>query len=140
MVEQVGSPPCSPPWTCCLTKQALLIASAAPERFKQDILECTAGILFMATPNAGADLSDWIQIVLNLSSLSKTSQEMLGVLKPRCQLLATLQQQFHLMLSRRVEDKKPTFKIFCVYEELAVAGIGVVRLLQGRDVKADASG
>lgn len=41
------------------------------------------------------------------------------------QVLAGLQQEFHRLLKQREQDRKPQLKIFCFYEELPVAGIGM---------------
>src|SRR5579871_4943003 len=107
--------------------KALLISSGAPEQYYQRILECTIGIIFMGTPHAGADITKWTPILMNLAKLVKNvNEDIMEVLKPGSQVLAGLQQEFHRLLARRAADNKSEFKIFCIYEEKPVVGIGMV--------------
>jgi protein SERAC1 len=110
-----------------MRQKALLISSGSPEPYYQNIMESTIGIIFMGTPHAGADLAAWASILTNLTKIAKhANQDIVEVLKPGSQILAGLQQEFHRLLERRKQDGKPQLKIFCIYEELPVTGIGMV--------------
>jgi protein SERAC1 len=90
-------------------------------------MESTTGIIFMGTPHAGADLATWASVLTKLAKVAKhANQDIVEVLKPGSQVLAGLQQEFHRLLDRRKQDRKPPLKIFCIYEELPVTGIGMV--------------
>jgi protein SERAC1 len=90
-------------------------------------MESTIGIIFMGTPHAGADLAKWASVLANLAKVAKaTNQDIVEVLKPGSQVLAGLEQEFHRILEKRRQDGKPQLKIFCIYEELPVNGIGMV--------------
>ena len=60
--------------------------------------------------------------------LRKTNAEIVSVLEPGSEMLKNIQQEFHVMLEQRQRQGKPTLKVFCFYEELAVVGIGKVCL------------
>jgi hypothetical protein len=111
-----------------LTRQkALLISSGSPEQYYRNIIETTTGVIFIGTPHAGADIAAWVSILTGLAKIAKhTNSDIVEVLKPGSQVLAGLQQEFHRLLEQRKQDDKPRLKIFCIYEELPVSGIGMV--------------
>jgi hypothetical protein len=93
-------------------------------------MESTIGIIFMGTPHAGANLAKWAAVLANLAKIAKsTNQDIVEALKPGSQVLAGLEQEFHRMLEKRRRDGNPALKVFCMYEELPVTGIGMVSLL-----------
>lgn len=85
----------------------------------------------MGTPHAGSDLTRWGQILTGLSALvKKTNKEIVNVLNPGSEVLANLQQEFHIMIESRHRALKPSIDMFCFFEELDTSGLGAVRLLQ----------
>lgn len=71
--------------------------------------------------------ANWTTIVRNISGvLQHTNKDLLRVLEPGSEMLANLQQDFHVMLNARRNDGKPSIRIFCFYEELGVFAIGKV--------------
>ena len=107
--------------------QAILISRGAPQPYLQCVLEYTRGIAFMGTPHAGSDLTKWGSILTSISTLLKaTNREIVEVLKPGSEVLANLQQEFHLLIERRRKDHKPDLDLYCCFEELPVVNIGMV--------------
>lgn len=79
----------------------------------------------MGTPHLGSRKADWAHPLTQLSSLlRKTNREIVTVLKPASEMLATLQQEFHSMLEDRRRNQGKWIEIFCFYEELSYSGIG----------------
>jgi hypothetical protein len=91
------------------------------------LLESTSAIAFMGTPHAGSDIEKWGSILSSIPSIvRKTNKDIVRVLNPGSQMLATLQQEFFTMLDARQKIRAKPIKIFCFYEELGVTGIGLV--------------
>jgi protein SERAC1 len=91
------------------------------------IVENTRGIVFMGTPHAGADLASWAALFTNFTSLLRpTNHRIVEVLTPDSEVLAGIQKDFHTMLRARRDTHKPEIRIMCYFEELPVAGVGLV--------------
>ncbi|PVH71701.1 hypothetical protein DL98DRAFT_520934 [Cadophora sp. DSE1049] len=106
-----------------VVEQALLLSWRANEASLQDLFSATAAVLFMGTPHSGSALAFWGRTVATyLNMFHRTNREILGVLEPRSEVLAAVEQDFQQMLL------KPEIKIdvFCFYEELAMTGVGKV--------------
>lgn len=90
-------------------------------------MESVVGVIFMGTPHAGADLAVWASLLTNVAKIGKNAnRDILDVLNPGSQVLAGLQQEFHILLERRRKDGKRELKIYCIFEELLVTGVGMV--------------
>ena len=77
----------------------------------------------MGTPHAGADLANWAALFTKFTNLLRpTNHRIVEVLTPDSEVLAGIQKDFHTMLRAR----KPEINIMCFYEELPVAGVGLV--------------
>ena len=82
--------------------------------------------MFMGTPHMGSDLAQWGSTLARFSDLlRRTNAQITDVLKPGSEMLANLQQEFHLLLSARLQEQKK-LEIYCFYEEVAVVGVGLV--------------
>jgi len=82
--------------------------------------------VFLGTPHAGSDLSKWGNVLTGISSIFlKTNKEIVLVLNPGSEMLAVVQQDFHIMLETRREIGKK-IKIFCFYEKYRVSSVGEV--------------
>ena len=91
------------------------------------IFQSTFGIIFMGTPHHGSDKAKWGSLLTRLSSiLRQTNRPLVGVLDPGSEMLASLQQQFYILLDDQAKNYKKSFNIFCFFEELAVVGVGKV--------------
>jgi protein SERAC1 len=81
----------------------------------------------MGTPHTGSIKAEWAGILSRLTSvLRKTNRNILSVLEPVSEVLANVQQEFHMMLDDRSRNQGSHVEIFCFYEEVAVLGIGEV--------------
>jgi hypothetical protein len=58
--------------------------------------------------------------------LKQTNAEILGVLKSESEVLERVQSSFHTMIRARWQDGRAPINITCFYEELALAGVGIV--------------
>jgi len=117
---------------CTLRKsvQALLIARGAAQDHLKSLLESTFAIAFMGTPHMGSVKAEWASILSRLSSvLRQTNRKILSTLEPESEVLANVQQEFHTMLEDRSRNRGSLVEIHCFYEEVAVVGIGEVRVL-----------
>ena len=108
-------------------RQALSIAQQQPEKHYRDIIDNTCGIVFLGTPHHGFALAQWAEKLAKAMGLLKQSNtQLLAVLKSDSEVLARIQNDFHTMIrSRNLERLRP-IEITCFYEELPVAGIGIV--------------
>jgi hypothetical protein len=78
----------------------------------------------------GATKAEWAGILSRLSSvLRKTNRNILSSLEPGSEVLANVQQEFHLMLDDRSQNQGSRVEIYCFYEEVAVIGVGEVCVL-----------
>ena len=78
----------------------------------------------MSTPHAGSNLADWASILTNISSLARpTNVSLVSVLRPGSEMLASLQQEFHVLLNARQSQSKSVPRIYCFFEELAYNGM-----------------
>jgi hypothetical protein len=81
----------------------------------------------MGTPHHGSDKASWTVVLRNISSaIRTTNKDLLRVLEPGSEMLANLQQEFHVMLNARRSKRKRPIEIFCFYEEISVSPIGMV--------------
>lgn len=58
--------------------------------------------------------------------LKQTNAEILGVLKSESEVLERVQNSFHTMIRARGQQGLAPIEITCFYEELPLAGIGIV--------------
>jgi len=106
-----------------VVEQALLLSWRANESSLQGLFAATAAVMFMGTPHSGSALAFWGRTIAKyLNVFRRTNKDILGVLEPRSEVLAAVEQDFQQMLLN------PEIKIdvFCFYEELAMTGVGKV--------------
>jgi hypothetical protein len=88
--------------------------------------EHTIGLAFLGTPHHGSDHAAWAGFATKLTKWVKQSnREIVAVLEPESEVLATFQKGFHGILSRR-SDAGSKISVTCFYEELPVTGVGDV--------------
>ena len=107
--------------------QALLVSRGSAQQHVKDLLESTIAIAFMGTPHLGSNHANWSAPLTRLSNL--LNSEIVGVLRPGSEMLASLQQEFHTMLEDRSRNGGKFMEIFCFYEKVAYPGIGEVRFV-----------
>ena len=110
--------------------QAILKSKNSAEAYMQNIISSTRGIVFMGTPHCGSSLAQWASLCGNFTNLlRRTNKNILAILEPDSEVLASIQEEFHTMLRARTDQGKPAIKLMCFVEELPVVGVGMVRNL-----------
>ncbi|MCJ1263639.1 hypothetical protein MMC22_003509 [Lobaria immixta] len=108
-------------------EDALLASRNSAEKYLQNILTCTRGILFLGTPHGGSGLATWAVLLAKYVGLVKqTSSQIVEVLKRDSEVLERIQKEFHSMARARANNHDPPIAITCLYEELPLPGIGEV--------------
>jgi hypothetical protein len=107
--------------------QALATAQQRPERHIRQVLDCTRGVVFLGTPHHGSGLAHWAEgLAKTIGVLKQTNAEILGVLKSESEVLERVQNSFHTVIRARGQDGLASIDITCFYEELPLAGVGIV--------------
>ena len=80
------------------------------------ISSCTIGLVFLGTPHHGADLAAWANVGATIAkTVTHANPNIVSLLKPGSEMLASIQHAFHTLLRLRKEDKSE-IKITCFYE------------------------
>ena len=109
-----------------VTECALNYSRNAVEKFLHQIERYTAGIIFLGVPHCGADLAAWANFGTRMVSiLRRANKDIVGVLKPKSEMLRVAENDFYKILRLR-KDEGSEISITCFYEELPVIGIGEV--------------
>ena len=89
----------------------------------QRVSSCTIGLLFLGTPNHGADLAEWATLGTTIAKIVRhTNSDIVSVLTPGSKMLSRVQHGFHSFLRLRTE-----IAIMCFFEELPLHTVGKVR-------------
>jgi hypothetical protein len=86
-----------------VTECALNLSKASPETDIPLIEEHTVGIAFLGTPHHGSDYAAWITFASNMTNwMKRSNKDIVAVLKPNSEVLATIQKGFQGLLSRKL--------------------------------------
>ena len=86
-----------------------------------------AGIIFLGTPNHGAGLARWAEMLArSIGMIKEANPKIVQVLKQDSEVLARIQDSFHTMIRARNMDGLQPINITCFYEELPLLGVGFV--------------
>ncbi|KAF7510444.1 hypothetical protein GJ744_006723 [Endocarpon pusillum] len=108
-------------------EDALLASRNSADKYQQNILEYTRGIIFLGTPHSGSGLAEWAEKLAKLIGLiKKTNPQILTVLETDSEVLARIQADFHTMIRARGNRCCQPIHITCFFEELPLPGIGEV--------------
>lgn len=106
----------------------MLVASkSSPEKHLQLIQACTSGIIFMGTPHSGSALAHCAERLAQvLGIVNTTNPRIIRVLRKDSEVLARIQNEFHSLIRKRLQEDSSPIEITCFYEELPLPGIGEV--------------
>ncbi|KAL4981514.1 Alpha/Beta hydrolase protein [Aspergillus falconensis] len=111
-----------------VAQNALCLSQVSAEKHIRLVGDCTAAIMFLGTPHLGSDLASWARYGTNLASMvTRPARNLLSLLEPRSEMLASIQERFHNIVRSR-KDEHSELLITCFYEELPVAIVGLVSL------------
>ncbi|KAH0428489.1 hypothetical protein CcaCcLH18_09047 [Colletotrichum camelliae] len=100
-------------------QKALLISRNATEAWENKLFETTRAIAFLGTPHHGSEATKMFSALkLCVSAVTTVNDNIVNVLKPSSEILADLQQEFHIMIETRKERRLSRPAIFCFFEEL----------------------
>jgi hypothetical protein len=109
-----------------VTEDALCISRSSPEKHVRQIGECTLAIAFLGTPHHGSDLAAWAKYGAIIANVVKhANPDIVSVLKPGSEMLASVQKGFHNILRLR-KDEGTEIAITCFFEEHALWLLGEV--------------
>ena len=109
-----------------VVEQALTHAKNSAEPHLHQIERDTVGIVFLGVPHCGSDLEAWATVGRKMvNMLERTNKDILDVLNPDSEMLHLVENNFHANLRQRKENP---IEITGFYEELAVRGLGEVRI------------
>ena len=107
-----------------VVQNALALSRSSPEVHLQKVEANTVGLAFLGTPHFGADLASWAGYGTRLINIVKrTNKEIVRVLEPDSEILATIQKRFHEILRSR---QNQPIAVACFHEELPFPVLGVV--------------
>ena len=82
--------------------------------------------MFLGTPHHGADLAAWAKFGSTIANIIKNvNTDIVSVLKPRSEVLATVQEGFHGLLRLR-QNEGSEIAVTCFFEELPLRVVGKV--------------
>lgn len=109
-----------------VVQNALALSKSSPEAHLQKFEANTIGLAFLGTPHFGADLASWGRYGARLLNIVKRANEdIVQVLQPDSEMLATIQKRFHEILRSRQALNQP-ISVTCFHEELPVPVLGMV--------------
>ena len=101
-----------------LVQDCLCLSRNHAEKHLRNVSSSTIGLVFLGTPNHGADLAAWAQFGTTLlKAIKRPNSEIVAVLKPGSEMLARIQDGFHGLLRIRAEEGS-TIDVTSFYEEL----------------------
>lgn len=84
--------------------------------------------MFLGTPHHGADLAAWAKFGSTIANIiKKVNTDIVSVLKPKSEVLATVQDGFHGLLRLRKHEGSE-IAITCFFEELPTHVVGKVNI------------
>ena len=99
-----------------------------------DIVDSTAGVIFLGTPHRGSTFASWGSLCTDLAHRVKdVNQAILKLLMPESEVLIQLRDSFVKLLIRRAKQDTHAMKVHCYFEELGMTLTGKVRPLSLRN-------
>lgn len=108
-------------------QKALLHSDESPDVLSNDIVDSTAGVIFLGTPHRGSTLAIWGGLGADFAHIVKDiNQAIVELLKPSSEVLFQLRDSFLKLVIRRAQEPGHALKIKCYFEELGMTLIGKV--------------
>lgn len=108
-------------------QKALLHSDGSPDELYSDVVNSTAGVVFLGTPHRGSNLASWGGLGADFVHIVKdVNQAIVKMLRPDCRILFQLRDSFIKLVIRRAENRPHALKIKCYSEELGITLIGKV--------------
>lgn len=108
-------------------QKALLHSDESPDELYSDVVDSTAGVVFLGTPHRGSTLANWGGLGADFVHIVKdVNQAIVKLLRPDCRILFQLRDSFIKLVIRRAENRPHALKIKCYFEELGITLIGKV--------------
>lgn len=98
--------------------QALYTSRHHPERYFNNILHSTRGVIFVDTPNHGVGRASWAEAKFSSTSLIKqTNSKHDNNLRRDFEVIADIQDHFHNMVNEHSAETQPQIEVLYLYEE-----------------------
>lgn len=109
-----------------VAQNALCLSQTSAELHIRDVGNSILAIMFVGTPHLGADIASWARLGTSIASLvTRPARDLVRVLEPGSEMLASIQDRFHSILRSKRDDGQEIL-ITCFYEELPMLGVGEV--------------
>lgn len=109
-------------------QEALLRSDECPDVLYNDIVNSTAGVIFLGTPHRGSNIANWGGLGADFAHIAKdVNQAIVKLLKPESEILFELRNSFLKLVIRRAQGKRQALKVKCYFEELGMTLIGKVQ-------------
>ncbi|KAI9710445.1 MAG: hypothetical protein M1812_007413 [Candelaria pacifica] len=109
-----------------VVEEALYLSWNSPDEHLRPVARATVAIAFLGTPHHGTDKASWGQSGLRLAKLtSQFNEDLVRLLEPGSEMLASIQSRFHGNLRIRREENNEV-AITCFYEEYPYPVIGEI--------------
>ncbi|KAI1325369.1 Alpha/Beta hydrolase protein [Xylariaceae sp. FL0255] len=110
-----------------IVKDALLTSRTSPEIHLRRILDSVRAVMFLGTPHMGASLALVAEkLAKTVGITAKSNLKVLKMLRKDSEVLARIQTDFCSLLRSQYGAGRLQWDITCCYEELPVAGVGVI--------------
>ncbi|MCJ1465148.1 hypothetical protein MMC07_003764 [Pseudocyphellaria aurata] len=108
-------------------QRALLHSDESPDVLYNDIVDSTAGVIFLGTPHRGSTLANWGGLGADFAHIVKDiNQAIVDLLKPSSEILFQLRDSFMKLVIKRAREPKNALRIKCYFEELGMTLIGKI--------------
>lgn len=110
-------------------QKALLHSDESPDELYSDVVDSTAGVVFLGTPHRGSTLANWGGLGTDFIHIVRdVNQAIVKLLRPDSRILFQLRDSFIKLVIRRAVHRPHALKIKCYFEELGITLIGKVRI------------
>lgn len=108
-------------------QKALLHSDESPDELYSDVVDSTAGVVFLGTPHRGSTLANWGGLGTDFVHIVRdVNQAIVKLLRPDSRMLFQLRDSFIKLVIRRAVNRPHALKIKCYFEELGITLIGKV--------------